>query len=634
MSPASPPASERLSRQILWKVLILGTIIVTVATVFCYFLVYDQSKEQTLSSLRQYLLERRDQENQTFLAAYDRLQFFREEFMRLYNSDIDFSDDDFWRVYFVDKDGAVRMKEEFFKQGYDPKLGRTWGVTSFIGKNQSVESHEFKRRLLLAYLLVNRYGPAWTSSGILHVTYPENAITIFSPDDPWGLNAKADLPMNELGTIKATLKSENPERKPVWTGLYYDETAGKWTITFEMPADLEWRHLINASMDVSLESIMRRIEADHPEGAYNFIVSKNGYLIAHPGKLKDELKQKGQISLEKLNDPDLTRMFGELTRQTGAKDDVLVVEDKEGGNYLLAASLAGPDWWFVMVYPKALISKAARQTSNIVLFLGFSLFVLYYFAVYLVIYKEVRIPLRRLQNAVSLVAAGEYEAVIKSPASLPLERPNEIGKLAGLFLDMCKEVSGVNANLHRLVEERTHELEDANAKLRDLSLLDGLTGMRNRRSFDRDIARVFSQAQNGQGTFSLLLADVDYFKNYNDRYGHTAGDEALRTVADAIAAAIRAGDRVYRYGGEEIAVIFDNATQESALQSGARILEAVRNRAIVHEGSPHGVLTLSAGVAAYDPSFTAAIALINAADANLYQAKAGGRNQLRSGPHP
>ena len=629
MNPVAAPASQRLSRQMLMKVLLLGTLIVSIATITCYLFVYSHSKTRTLSYLRLYMFERRQQESQTFIDASDRLAFFRDEYLKLYLSDIHFTDADFWRVYFVDKDGATRMKEEFFHERFDPHQGKVWGMSSFIGNNQPVDSMDFKRRMLLANILVNRYGPAWRSVGMLHASFPENALTIFSPAEPWGLMARPDLPMNELGTIKATLQSVNPERKPVWTGLYYDETAGKWAITFELPVDHEGRHLINPSLDVPLEAIMHRLESNHPEGAYNFIVSKDGYLIAHPGELSNALKKKGQLSLDKLDNPDIVRMYHTIADTAEAwEQDVSIIEDKQGDSYLLVAPLDGPDWWFVTVYPKALISQEANKTSQLVLLLGFSLFVLFYLAVYFVIARHVKMPLRRMQHAVSLVAQGEYAAVLQSPQLLPLEQQNEIGQFATMFLGMCKDVMEVQSTLQHLVERRTQELEAAVAKLQALSLLDGLTGIHNRRSFDRDLAAVFAQAKQGVESFFLMLLDVDNFKHYNDMYGHTAGDDVLRKVAEVIAVSIRKEDRVYRYGGEEFAILFNITDSAMAKQFCTRIVHAVQDLGITHAGSPYGMVTISAGLVEYEASFATTTSMINAADASLYEAKARGKNQL------
>jgi len=626
-------APHHLHRQVLRKVLLFGMIIVSAATVICYYQVFNRSKDKTLSSLRQYMDERSQHEYQTFTSAVTRLEFFRKEFIKMYLSDVPFSTDDFWRFYYVDNDGATRMKKQFFNEHFDSEIGRQWGMSSFIGNNQPVTSPDFQRRLLISIILVNRYGPAWSPDGILHVSYPENAIVIFYPDDPWGLNAKPDLPMNELGTIKATLQSTNPDRKAVWTGLYYDETAGEWTITYELPVDYEGRHLINPSMDVQLKSVMNRLETDHPEGAYNFIIRKDGYLIIPPGKLGNELKIKGQLSLDKIDNPDIVRMYHKIHESaTTTNKGASIIDDAEGKNYLLVSFLPGPDWWFVMIYPKKLIALEAHHTSRIVLILGFSLFILYYLAVYYVISKQVRLPLQRLQKAVALIAHGKYEDVLQSPQALPLEQKNEIGHLAGAFLDMSMDVYHVNANLQSIVESRTQELEDANTKLKNLSLLDALTGIHNRRSFDRDIARVFEQAKNGVDSFSLLLADVDHFKAYNDIFGHTAGDKTLRSVSAVIARNIRGEDRVYRYGGEEFAVIFNTCGKHPAKIKGDRIIAAVQNIGIQHSGSRHGVITISAGLVEYNPSLKNVTAMIDAADTCLYEAKSQGRNCLRVSP--
>lgn len=619
---------QRLSRQILMKVLLLGVIIVSIATIVCYFIIYDQSKQRSLASLRQYMLERKQLEDRVFIDAHNDLSLFRDEFLKLYRSDMDFTDDDFWTMYFVDADKATRMKERFFSGFINKHLGRSWGVTSFIGNNQPVEDRDFMRRLLIAYILVNRYGPAWASTGMLHASYPENGITIFSPDAPWGLQAEPDLPMNELGTIKATLQSVNPERKPVWTGLYYDETVDRWTITFEMPVDYEGRHLVNPSLDVHLASIMRRLDSDSLEGTNSYIISKNGFLVAHPGKLRDELKRQGTLSLDKIGDPDLTRMYQELSQATPDADGISIVEDDDGGNYLIAAELSGPEWWLVMALPETLLVKEAHQAARIVLLFGFLLFVAYYVAVCVVITRHVKAPLRSLQEATSLVAKGEYNTVIQSPQLLPLQQKNEIGQLAGMFLNMCQEINDAQSNLQGLVDSRTQELEAANIQLRRLSLLDGLTGIHNRRSFDRDIGAVFRQVQNGVESFFLMLIDVDHFKAFNDIHGHAAGDVALRTVAQLVAGNIRKEDRAYRYGGEEIAVIFNTGDEDAAYACGERIVKAVRGAAIEHRGSPHGLVTISAGMVRYSDRFQTVTDMVNVADACLYEAKSSGRNCL------
>jgi diguanylate cyclase (GGDEF)-like protein len=159
-------------------------------------------------------------------------------------------------------------------------------------------------------------------------------------------------------------------------------------------------------------------------------------------------------------------------------------------------------------------------------------------------------------------------------------------------------------------------------------LLDGLTGVHNRRSFDRDLAKVWQESKQGLGTFSLLMADVDYFKLYNDTYGHVAGDDALKSIASVLKESIRDEDRVYRYGGEEFAIIFNNHDLNSINNTFTRIQNEINNLNIEHKESEFSVVTMSAGICAFNMSTESEDELIKQTDIHLYKAKDLGRNQL------
>ena len=633
MSEAKPlHGIKSLSRQIMIKVLIFGSIIVAAATVICYYLVHHQTTRKNLAHLQQYMTERSKYENQPFIVAHERLIFFRDEFLKLYLSDVDFTSRDFSKLYFTDKDGAVRMKREYYDQRFDGRLGRTWGMSSFIGNNQPVDSRDFQRRLIIAHILANRYGPAWYPDGILHVTFPENAIVAFYPSDPWGLKAKPDLRMNELGTIKATLKQNNPERKPIWTGLYYDETVNHWTITYELPVDYQGRHLFNPSLDVHLEAIMGRLITDHPEGAYNFIIRSDGALVAHPNELKEELKKKGQLSLDEINNPDIVRMYNQI-RNTVAEpyQPVYVIEDPEGDNYLLTSHITGPDWWFVMVYPKKLIAREANQTSRLVLLLGFSIFILYYAVISWVLNRKVRQPLRQLERAVSLVARGEYDKVAEHPDSLPVHQKNEIGALAGAFLDMSVQVRNIKLNLENIVESRTKELAKANQKLERLSNTDGLTGLYNRRYFDQYLQREWRRMERSGQPISILMCDIDFFKKYNDTYGHISGDGCIQAITVAIMDECkRPTDIATRFGGEEFAVILAQTDAEGALHVAEAIRKRIEQTRIPHKSSPvKDIVSLSIGVGTCTSvKGLSPESLVQLADEALYMSKNQGRDRV------
>lgn len=206
--------------------------------------------------------------------------------------------------------------------------------------------------------------------------------------------------------------------------------------------------------------------------------------------------------------------------------------------------------------------------------------------------------------------------------------------LTTLVLVYRVRVWRVRANereLTRVVAERTNELREANAALTHLAARDGLTGIGNRSTFDAALARMWDDHLGRSGTLSFLLCDIDAFKNYNDTYGHQAGDAALIRVAAVLQAHARSHDDVAaRYGGEEFALLLADCTLEEALAVATSLLDAVRQLGISHLTSPTAPhVTMSVGVAALvpDAQATAAQALWSA-DQALYRAKGAGRDRL------
>lgn len=159
---------------------------------------------------------------------------------------------------------------------------------------------------------------------------------------------------------------------------------------------------------------------------------------------------------------------------------------------------------------------------------------------------------------------------------------------------------------------------------------DPLTGIPNRRRFDARLAEEWRRAVRECVPLSLILIDVDFFKRYNDRYGHQAGDACLRQVAQAVASgAERAGDLVARYGGEEFVVVLFHATRDGGYTLAERLRQRIAALKIPHIDSLHGHVTASLGGATVLPTPGARPeGLVEAADQSLYQAKAAGRNQV------
>jgi diguanylate cyclase (GGDEF)-like protein len=180
--------------------------------------------------------------------------------------------------------------------------------------------------------------------------------------------------------------------------------------------------------------------------------------------------------------------------------------------------------------------------------------------------------------------------------------------------------------------QMAQELRDTNARLTVLASLDGLTGIPNRRSFDERYAQEWQRAASLRIPLTLAMIDLDHFKQFNDLYGHLAGDQCLRRVAELIAGRImRPQDFAARFGGEEFAVLLPNTDREGAQPVTEGIRTAVLELAIDHIGNPRGLATVSVGYATVipGPGDTEA-GLIQLADASLYQAKRRGRNRVET----
>jgi diguanylate cyclase (GGDEF)-like protein len=181
------------------------------------------------------------------------------------------------------------------------------------------------------------------------------------------------------------------------------------------------------------------------------------------------------------------------------------------------------------------------------------------------------------------------------------------------------------------LEKLTEELVQANRELQRMAAVDGLTGVANRRHFEARYQDEWRRAKRDGYPLSLILIDIDHFKQYNDTYGHIAGDECLKKVAGVLAETItRAGDMVARYGGEEFAVLLPNTDSVGTAVVAEALRAAVSGMEVEHAGSDCKILTISIGAATVWPSQEAdSKELMAVTDRALYQAKAAGRNIVR-----
>lgn len=182
--------------------------------------------------------------------------------------------------------------------------------------------------------------------------------------------------------------------------------------------------------------------------------------------------------------------------------------------------------------------------------------------------------------------------------------------------------------LEKELTEKNESLQRLNLKLEELVRMDTLMGIGNRLSFYESIEKIHHRGCRYAQGYGIIMCDIDHFKSYNDTYGHLAGDNVLRRVADSIKSSLRISDEVFRYGGEEIVVILPDQDVESTLKVAEKVRASIEALGIENKGV-NGIVTISCGISAFDVDApdNRWDDILDRADKALYRAKSAGRNR-------
>lgn len=249
-------------------------------------------------------------------------------------------------------------------------------------------------------------------------------------------------------------------------------------------------------------------------------------------------------------------------------------------------------------------AQQIRQKARLIIAIVFGLALMMVAISGFLLSRTILIPLSTLKAGVAHFGEGDLAHRIQ------LLTQDELGQLAHSFNLMAAK------------------LEQSQDDLRKLATLDGLTGVYNRREFNRLLTAEIERSRRDGSPVSLVMVDIDYFKKLNDNYGHQTGDEALRQVSGVLKREVRPGDRVARYGGEEFAIILPNTAGSDAFKVAERIRSVIADHPIPLTARQTLNVTASLGFSTFPIEVSSEETLMQEADRALYQAKEGGRNRV------
>ena len=435
--------------------------------------------------------------------------------------------------------------------------------------------------------------------------------------------------------------------KASWYPIYrfaQGETAdliGNFAIGYSMPLFDEQHQPIGViNSDIALGQISRYLKLlPLGEGGVAFIINEQNQIIGISNDTPLFRKQNTSgdeanlqlVHFNNINSP-VVEAAGERLPQGDAQETYIKVND---ASYLESVHSFKTDQGLVLrvvilLPEKQFFPTLKANMQTMLLFVAGTLIL----GIMLVLFAAHKLskPIEQMTQWADQLAKGNWAlpSSDNDPEKLHDYPIKEIRQLRNSLSTMASSLNETVATLEQRVAERTAELELVNSNLSELSNTDGMTGIPNRRKFDAVLASEWNRATRTGQPLVLALIDVDWFKKFNDHYGHLAGDDCLRHVATILKAKIRrSSDLVARYGGEEFAIIAPSINKANAIEMANIICKTLAASAVPHAMSPFGVLTASIGVALIVPTLDIEPAtLIQAADEALYHAKDSGRNQV------
>ena len=412
-------------------------------------------------------------------------------------------------------------------------------------------------------------------------------------------NRKTDVQLPQ-GWIKTAKDSQPIFGNPMW-----DERSRKGVMVIAQPILTGRERLLGVlAAKLNFQSVVGVLENYSLEDGELYLVTQQGAVFTTTSPISSDFMETslGKSYIEKL-----------YSRESAPQDYV----NYRGMDVMGTLKTVPPlNWGLVVEKDKQKAYATIIRLRNLTIGLVVVLLCIIGLAAYLLGLTIVG-PLNRLIGGADKVARGDLEV------DLPVQGVGELAFMTRVFNNM---VHRLRQGREELAKVNT-TLRKRNKKLQELSVTDSLTGLHNHKHLMEKLASEVTRSERHEHPFAVLMIDIDYFKKYNDTYGHQAGDDVLRRMAAIFMESVRSSDYVARYGGEEFMIVLPETGMEKAMNGAKRIRKRLA-REKFGNGRNQISITISVGIATYPDHGEDPETLISKADAALYQAKKTGRNKV------
>jgi len=455
-------SEHSLGTRVLSLMAVRIAVVIVLVTVGSYWHVYSSATANGLATLAEYVRERGERESQWFVLAEDNLRVLIKHFFdergRPSQRQVD---QQFEQAFVRHADGATRRRP-----GFNVHREPAAYIASRVEVTASV-----RRDIVTMTDLARDFGRAWNDRYMTtFLASMDGLAATYWPGVDWYRDLEPNAEFSHYPWVQNALPSNDPQRRPVWTGVWYDWVGKQYAATCILPADVDGRMRYYVGTSISLDDIIRRTRDTGLQGTQNMIFRADGQLVSHPDEaiMLRLREQKGAFSIPTVGDAHLRAIY-EAVAQAAPGHHVLELDAFQ--EYLGVTTIEGPGWYFVSVLPKQQLSQAARSTAQTVLWLGLASLVLDLAIVGWILRRQVSQPLAQVVERLEAFGRGDWQARIA------VDRRDELGRLGQAFNRMAhaldehqRQARDYATLLETEVAQRTRQLkEESRAKTRFLA---------------------------------------------------------------------------------------------------------------------------------------------------------------------